>query len=376
MLAAFLASAGPAAAKSFLLPSANVRVAVQPDGALAIEEEISFVYDGQFSGGFREIPLRQGEEITDVFVEEGGTRFSPGAPTEIGSVGQEGTFGVARLDGGARIVWHYRAFSELRTFTIGYTLRGVAVAYDDVVDVNLKVWGDEWDVPLANLTAELTLPGPTSGRAYRAWGHPVSVRGEVQRLPDHVLLYANRISSHQFVELRVVFPASLLTSPASAKRERGAALDRIVAEEQEDAAAFERDQERIRGALRNLPLTVFVLLLAALGPAAAVVAGTYWFFGRERRTGYDREYEQEPPSELAPALVPPLLRQRPAVGSHEFTATLFDPYSTGAIRGEAGHDRAFPLCGTAQAARRGSRALGRRPRARARGPRTARGEGR
>ena len=55
-----------------------------------------------------------------------------------------------------------------------------------------------------------------------------------------------------------------------------------------------------------------------------MLAATYWFFGRERKTGHDREYEQEPPSELDPALVPPLLRQSPAVGSLEFTATLFD----------------------------------------------------
>jgi uncharacterized membrane protein len=323
-LAAFLASAGPAAAKSFTLSAAHVRVTVEPDGALAVEEEISFIYDGSFSGGFREIPLRPGEQITDVFVAEGGTRYSPGAPTEIGSSGDPGTFGVARLEDGVRVVWHYRAFSELRTFTIGYTLRGLAVAYDDVVDVNLKVWGDEWEVPLGTLTAELILPAPASGRAYRAWGHPVSVRGEVQRVSDRVVLYANRIPSHQFVELRVVFPASLLSSPAAARRGTGNALDRIVAEELEDAAAFERDQERIRSALRNLPQTILVLLLAALGPAAAVLGATYWFFGRERGTGYDREYEQEPPSELTPALVPPLLRQRPAVGSHEFTATLFD----------------------------------------------------
>ena len=48
----------------------------------------------------------------------------------------------------ARIVWHYSALSESRTYTIRYRLRRVAVAYDDVVDVNLKVWGDEWKVPL------------------------------------------------------------------------------------------------------------------------------------------------------------------------------------------------------------------------------------
>ena len=39
------------------------------------------------------------------------------------------------------------------------------------------------------------------------------------------------------------------------------------------------------------------------------MGAVFWFFGREPRTGYDREYEQEPPTDTAPALVPTLLRQ-------------------------------------------------------------------
>jgi uncharacterized membrane protein len=54
------------------------------------------------------------------------------------------------------------------------------------------------------------------------------------------------------------------------------------------------------------------------------VAVVFWFFGREVRTGYDREYEQEPPTDTPPALVPTLLRQGGTAGSFEFTATLFD----------------------------------------------------
>ena len=42
------------------------------------------------------------------------------------------------------------------------------------------------------------------------------------------------------------------------------------------------------------------------------------------KTGYDREYEQEPPTETEAALVPTLLRQGGEAGSFEFTATLFD----------------------------------------------------
>ena len=82
--------------------------------------------------------MRPGEAIQDVFVAEEGARYSPGASAELGSSGSPGTFGTARIDGGLRIVWHYGAFSEVRTFTVGYRLVGVAVAYDDVVDVNLK----------------------------------------------------------------------------------------------------------------------------------------------------------------------------------------------------------------------------------------------
>ena len=58
-----------------------------------------------------------------------------------------------------RVVWHYGALDELRTFDVHYRLSGVAVAYDDVVDVNLQVWGSEWKEPLGRLTATETAPG-------------------------------------------------------------------------------------------------------------------------------------------------------------------------------------------------------------------------
>ena len=37
-----------------------------------------------------------------------------------------------------RIVWYFDAATQTRAFTVSYTLRGVAIAYDDVVDVNLR----------------------------------------------------------------------------------------------------------------------------------------------------------------------------------------------------------------------------------------------
>ena len=223
------ASPALAGAKSFTLPRADVVVQIARDGALLVDENITFRFDGSFTGGFREVPLRRGESLDQVLVAEGDVHYRAGASAEIGSTGPPRTFGVARTDEGVRIVWHYRAVSEQRTFRVHYRLRGLAVAYDDVIDVNLKVWGEEGDEPLGRLTAAVVLPGSAAGPSFRAWGHPVSVRGDVTLARNRVLLRALDIPAGQFVELRTLFPRGLLSSTRGARVSGGRALDRIVA---------------------------------------------------------------------------------------------------------------------------------------------------
>ena len=59
---AALVLAGDAAAKSFTLPAADVVVQVGSDGSLIVDEVIAFDFAGDFSGAFREIPLRDGRD--------------------------------------------------------------------------------------------------------------------------------------------------------------------------------------------------------------------------------------------------------------------------------------------------------------------------
>ena len=112
------------------------------------------------------------------------------------------------------------------------------------------------------------------------------------------------------------------TSTAGATVAAGDGLPTIVEEELEGAAAYERDRARIDSALDHIGRTALYLVLLALGPALALLTATWAIFGRERSTGYDREYEQEPPSDLAPALVPSLLSQGGEAGSNEFTGNV------------------------------------------------------
>src|SRR5215218_2319278 len=324
--AALLPSA--AGAKGYSLPLANVSVTVAPDSSLLVKEEILFAYYGTFTGAYRDIPLRPGERLDRIsVVEEHGNRiYRLGASAELGSAGAPDTFGVARLPDRVRIVWHYQAADEARQFTIAYRLRGVSVAYDDVVDVDLEVWGDQWPVSLSTLGASVALPGEARGPRYRVWGHPQRVEGTVERRPTVALLTASNVPPKQFVEMRVVFPRRLVSSTAGARVVRGPGLESIVAEEQAAVEKYEHGRRKVRDALDHLPRTIAYLLLLAAGPALLLILLVWLVYGREPRTGYDREYEQEPPTHLPPALVPALLHESKSAVSVAlvFTATLFD----------------------------------------------------
>ena len=75
--------------------------------------------------------------------------------------------------------------------------------------MNVKVWGDEWEVRLGQLTATLVAPG----KIVRAWGHPVGVRGDVTFDANRVNLRALDIPPGQFVELRASYPAGSSPRP-------------------------------------------------------------------------------------------------------------------------------------------------------------------
>ena len=238
-----------------------------------------------------------------------------------------------------RIVWYFNASDQTRAFTISYTLRGVAVAYDDVVDVNLKVWGDQWAEPLSRLVAIESAPG----MILQAWGKPVWVRGDVELVGRRATLRAVDVPAHQFVELRTLIPRAAFSSTPGMKVVPGQCVDRIVAEELADAERYERDRDRI-DALKDHPIrTGLVVLALATIPALLVIAAVFWLLGRERRTGYDREYEQEPPTDTEPALVPTLLRQGGEAGLVRVHGDALRPHPAGRLQGRADDDRAADL---------------------------------
>lgn len=355
--ALLLARAGGAEAPSFDrrydLTHAEVDVDVERSGVLAVGERLGFRYHGYFSGAYRDILVKDGEQVDAVHVGEGTTAFRPGAPTELGSLGPNQSFGVLNMADRTRVVWHYVAFDDQRTWDVSYRFRGVTNIYDDVAALNLQVWGDQWPRPLGRLTATITLPPGTPAQLeeVRAWPHLGYVDGSLRVDGRTVTLRTGRIPPQRFVEVRVIFPRAMLAgsgTPSLAapvghtswggpiapavQRRGGDGREQIVAEEARIAAVQQRRQQRLHAFSEHPARVVTALLLASLLPAFAFALFVWFVAGRDLRPAGVPEFEREPPDELAPAIAAIVTEQGTAAPDTALVATIFDLVRRGYFR--------------------------------------------
>ena len=318
----------PALAKSYHIAEADVTIDVADDGSLLITERLTFDFDGSFSGAYRDILLKGDEAFELVSVGDELVTYDPGGCAWLGCSSPAGTYGLDEQPGLARVVWHHASNDEQRTFELVYRMTGVVTVYDDVADLIYKVWGEQWEVRADVVTAEVILPAGAAAGDVRVYGHPYGIDGESYLGEDEVSpgLEARNVPSHQFVEIRVLVPPDLLSSSDGVTVIAGAGQD-IILDEESDWAERANDA---RAAARNGVVAGALAFVGLVGGAGGLV---YLRYGREPRTGYDREYEQFPPSELSPAEVGALVSQG-GVTEKQFTATLFDLIRKGVISAE------------------------------------------
>jgi uncharacterized membrane protein len=318
-LVASLALASPAQARSADIVAANVDLMLAHDASLMVSEHLTFDYHGTFHGSYRDIPLLHGERVTDVRVSTGGVAYRPGGNTALGSQDQPGVFGATRIPDGERIVWHYSARNEQRTYDISYRVVDGAVAYSDVIDVGWTVWGDQWKFDLPSLTAQLRNPAlDPRDRAYRVWGHPRDVEGKTTRGRGVATLQASNVFAGQAVEMRVTVPRRPGQDVSGARPGAGKGLPKILAEERALDAEFNSTWNRFKRFVAShaelLALLIGLVLLGALG--------VMLWLTREHPTS-TAEYVPEPPEDATPALAYGLAHEGEG-SSNTVLATLLD----------------------------------------------------
>lgn len=288
--------------KAYDVQHADVTVDVQPDASLLVTERLTFEYSGSFSGAYRDIPLQQGVEMSDITLADRveGT-YRPGGSTMLGSSDDPGKVGTEDLkgdggQGGKRIVWHYDQQDGTREFTLRYRIRGAAKAYGDALVVPWAVWGDQWDFWLERLTARIRVPQPASGdgRPIEAWMRPDDRAVEPELSAQGARIELERSTPLQQVTLTAAFKPDVVRSTGGARPATGRGLEATRAAEAEASGSALR---RVASQVATVQPLLLVLWTALLGLAAA------WLFraGREIDPGVP-EHVAGPPSDLPPAV--------------------------------------------------------------------------
>jgi len=290
--------------KSFRVDRADVRVELQDDASLRVTERLTFDFSGNFTGAFRDIPLAEGVTARSIGVSEEGETYEPGGATGLGSYDRPGTFGAdeLRLDDngegptrGVRVVWHYEANSEERTFIVSYDVTGATRAYDDVVYVPWAVWGSQWEFWLDDLHAEIALAGGEEVPD-DAWLRPRDLGEEPELGAGGATVDAERLASQEEVAMTAVFPRDAVGSVRGAQVESGDGLEVIRAEEEE----IDDDAGVIDGAAALIGGDV---VLVVIGWTTLVLLGAAWLYFRAREARVDvPRHLPEPPEDISPAL--------------------------------------------------------------------------
>jgi hypothetical protein len=253
---------GPAAQPATAGPSESIssydtRIEVRADGQLRITETIGYDFGGNSRHGiFRKIPakFRYDDSHDRIYPIDQVTVTMDNSPVPVD---RSSAGGYQEL----KIGDPNRTITGPHTYVIGYTVRGALNHFADHEELYWNAIGDEWTVPIAKATAEVS--GPASIQRVACFAGPTGSQ----------LSCADKASSG---------------STASFGQDNlgnGSGLSTVVAfpvGSVANTAPILTDRHDLANAFRVTPLTVGGgVLLALLGVAGALAIG--WRVGRDRR---------------------------------------------------------------------------------------------
>jgi uncharacterized membrane protein YgcG len=295
-LAVVLVFPAIAAARSFAIERFAVDLDVQPDGSLAVQETLTVTFRGAHNGLYRTIPVhyvRQGLDfalrLDDIHAL--GEAHQP-LRTEVSYPGS-----YVRIK-----AWVPGAVDATKTVRILYRVRRGLLTFDDHDELYWNVTGNEWEVPILEAAATVTLPPglPANSAQVTAYTGPRGFAGTDYQASagDAIRFRTTRpLRPREGLTIVVGWPPGVVARPAAWQQAWWLVLD-------------------------NWPFALPVTTLLAMG--------LLWrAYGRDPQADHSIKPEYGPPPDLVPAEGGALLDQK--AEPSDVIATLVDLAVRGAI---------------------------------------------
>ena len=279
----------------------DVDITVLDNGDFQVVEhqEIAFT-SGSFTYGYRNIPLDRVEQITNLEVWEGDTRY-----VEQNSENPN-TFQSWTESGELKVKFYFSETSnQRRTWTLRYTVKGGLRVYEGGDQLFWKAIYSDRAFPVRNARVVVHLPAAFSPDELMVETYESDASME-QVDPQTVIFKATReIGANQGLEIRVQFPHGI-----------------VSAQEASWQAAADRQTEYEENWKPLVDLGVAALSALVLVGGLIGVYVLWYTKGRDKPSGLVAEFITEPPSDLPPGAAGTLLDE--SADMEDIVATIVD----------------------------------------------------
>lgn len=182
----------------------HVDVNVLKNGDAELTQKITYDFDGDFHGVYYNQDLRGIKGVSNINVSavQNGTTIN----MNQSSTGDNNTYTLEQTEDNLKIKLFHAISDETATFTYHYLLHGVVTNYKDTAELNWKIIGEKWDVPLKNVLIKIQLPQKNI-KELQGWTHgKLDGQTTVKRTAGQVLIKLDENPENQFVESHLLFP--------------------------------------------------------------------------------------------------------------------------------------------------------------------------
>lgn len=267
--------------RSYTIPKATFDLYVQENGNLRVKETLHYSFSGTFNGVYRDIPLKTGERIENLKISTSGA-YSDYQVTNKSDMTSLKIFLYSNSQKTNPIT------NKDVVVTIEYDMVNVVKIYNDIAELQFKVWGEEWEVDVGELTTNVHLK---SQEGVKYWlNPPYYVLSDIWD-SSTLKIVTQPISQGNFFEVRLAIPKDQFTNPVLARQIN-----------QDGLAQMEKIQQDYQNQI-NFYNTLYSLLAILMIISITIPVFIYFKYGREPKSRYQGEYERELPTNDPPAVV-------------------------------------------------------------------------
>ncbi|MGO1468438.1 MAG: DUF2207 domain-containing protein [Tissierella sp.] len=284
---------------------------VNENGDLEISEDITFNFDSNFNGVYRDIVLEKIDSVEDLSIYEmiGGEENSYKEVNEA-KKGDKDVFTRKKEKKNLQLQIFSPSSDEKKTFRLNYLLENVAIKHSDTGEVYYKFLGKENETHIDYFAINLHLPNFERNKI-NIFAHGPS-QGKIYFSDDKIKSEIRDVNPDEFIENRILFPNEYI--PLSENTGSGD-FNSII--EEEKLLAKEKEAEIEKKEKRSSLLTKISIYFSLF--ITSIVFFTFYKFRRNK--DIFENMTSPYPDDITPAELSLFMNK--AVSPRAFLASLF-----------------------------------------------------